>query len=92
MARITVEDCLEHVDNRFELVLVSAKRSRQLAKGVEPLLPWENDKPTVMALREIAAGLIEPQTLEDGDRAAQDAAEALERALAEELASRDAED
>jgi DNA-directed RNA polymerase subunit omega len=92
MARITVEDCLEHVDNRFELVLVSAKRARQLAKGVEPLLPWENDKPTVMALREIAAGLIEPQTLEEGDRAAQDAAEALERALAEELASRDAED
>jgi DNA-directed RNA polymerase subunit omega len=56
------------------------------------LLPWENDKPTVMALREVAAGLIEPQTLEEGDRAAQDAAEALERALAEELASRDAED
>lgn len=92
MARITVEDCLEHVDNRFELVLVSTKRARQLSKGVEPLLPWENDKPTVMALREIAAGLIEQQTLEEGDRAAQDAAEALERALAEELASRDAED
>lgn len=92
MARITVEDCLEHVDNRFELVLVSTKRARQLAKGVEPLLPWENDKPTVMALREIAAGLIEPQILEEGDRAAQDAAEALERALAAELASRDAED
>jgi DNA-directed RNA polymerase subunit omega len=92
MARITVEDCLEHVDNRFELVLVASKRARQLAKGVEPLLPWENDKSTVMALREVAAGLIEPQTLEEGDRAAQDAAEALERALAEELASRDAED
>lgn len=92
MARITVEDCLEHVDNRFELVLVATKRARQLAKGVEPLLPWENDKPTVMALREVAAGLIEPQTLEEGDRAAQNAAEQLEKALAAELAARDAEE
>lgn len=59
MARVTVEDCLEHLDNRFELVLVSAKRARQLATGgKEPGLPWENDKPTVMALREIAAGLV----------------------------------
>jgi DNA-directed RNA polymerase subunit omega len=92
MARITVEDCLEHVDNRFELVLVATKRARQLSKGVEPLLPWENDKSTVMALREIAAGLIEPQTLEEGDRAAQNAAEQLEKALAAELAARDAEE
>jgi DNA-directed RNA polymerase subunit omega len=59
MARVTVEDCLEHLDNRFELVLVSAKRARQLATGgKDPGLPWENDKPTVMALREIAAGLV----------------------------------
>lgn len=59
MARVTVEDCLEKLDNRFELVLVSAKRARQLATGgKEPGLPWENDKPTVMALREIAAGLV----------------------------------
>lgn len=57
MARVTVEDCLEHLDNRFELVLVAAKRARQLATGgKEPALPWENDKPTVMALREIASG------------------------------------
>lgn len=57
MARVTVEDCLEHLDNRFELVLVAAKRARQLATGgKEPALAWENDKPTVMALREIAAG------------------------------------
>lgn len=59
MARVTVEDCLEQLDNRFELVLVAAKRARQLATGgKEPGLPWENDKPTVMALREIAAGQV----------------------------------
>lgn len=57
MARVTVEDCLENLDNRFELVLVAAKRARQLATGgKEPFLAWENDKPTVMALREIADG------------------------------------
>ncbi|MGV8841991.1 MAG: DNA-directed RNA polymerase subunit omega [Pseudomonas sp.] len=60
MARVTVEDCLEHVLNRFELVMLATKRSRQLATGgKEPLLAWENDKPTVLALREIAAGLID---------------------------------
>jgi len=60
MARVTVEDCLENVDNRFELVMVSTKRARQLANGgKEPFLDWENDKPTVVALREIAAGLID---------------------------------
>ncbi|KAF1028561.1 MAG: DNA-directed RNA polymerase subunit omega [Pseudomonas sp.] len=59
MARVTVEDCLEHVDNRFELVMLSTKRARQLATGgKEPLVQWENDKPTVVALREIADGLI----------------------------------
>lgn len=57
MARITVEDCLEHVDNRFELVLVAAKRARQLMRGsADPTVPWENDKATVVALREIATG------------------------------------
>ena len=56
MARITVEDCLSNVDNRFDLVLLATKRARQLSRGVEPLLPWENDKVTVVALREIAAG------------------------------------
>jgi DNA-directed RNA polymerase subunit omega len=57
MARITVEDCLEHVANRFELVMVAAKRARQLMRGsVDPTVPWENDKPTVVALREIANG------------------------------------
>lgn len=57
MARITVEDCLEHVENRFKLVILSAKRARQLMKGTaQPKVPWENDKPTVVALREIAQG------------------------------------
>ncbi|QAX81402.1 DNA-directed RNA polymerase subunit omega [Candidatus Pseudomonas adelgestsugas] len=59
MARITVEDCLKHVDNRFELVMLSAKRARQLATGnKEPMVQQENDKPTVLALREIARGLM----------------------------------
>jgi len=58
MARLTVEDCLEHVDNRFNLVLLASKRARQLALGAKPMVDAENDKPTVIALREIAAGLI----------------------------------
>ena len=66
MARITVEDCLDHVDNRFELVMVSSKRARQLAiGGKEPLVPWENDKPTVVALREIELGLVTAAILEE---------------------------
>ena len=64
MARITVEDCLDHVDNRFELVMVGSKRARQLAvEGRPALVPEENDKPTVIALREIAAGLVSPAIL-----------------------------
>lgn len=57
MARITVEDCLKHVNNRFELVIIASKRARQLSKNsVDPMVPAENDKCTVLALREIAAG------------------------------------
>lgn len=67
MARITVEDCLDNVDNRFQLVLVAAKRARQLAMGYEPLLDWENDKPTVVALREIADGLVNRDVLDEVD-------------------------
>ncbi len=64
MARITVEDCLEHVDNRFELVLVGTKRARQIATGgKDPMVPEENDKPTVIALREIEEGFIKPSIL-----------------------------
>lgn len=68
MARITVEDCLDHVDNRFELVMVSSKRARQIAVGgKEPLVPEEKDKPTVIALREIEAGLIDASILTEED-------------------------
>lgn len=65
MARITVEDCLENIENRFQLVLVASKRARQLALGADPLVPTENDKPTVIALREIAANLINSSILEN---------------------------
>ena len=65
MARVTVEDCLDKVDNRFQLVLVATKRARQLANGVQPLIEWENDKPTIVALREIADGLIGPSILDE---------------------------
>lgn len=80
MARVTVEDCLEHVDNRFDLVVLATKRARQLANGVEPLLPWENDKPTVMALREIAEGLINSENINPKEEEKTDA-EAAEEAL-----------
>lgn len=59
MARVTVEDCLTQVENRFELVILSAKRARQLANGAEATLEWDKDKPTVMALRELAENSID---------------------------------
>lgn len=65
MARVTVEDCLEHVDNRFQLVLVATKRARQISLGAEPLVPVDNDKPTVIALREIAEGLVTSAILDE---------------------------
>jgi len=65
MARITVEDCLDNVDNRFQLVLVATRRARQLALGSEPLVEVENDKPTVLALREIAEGLVTRDILDE---------------------------
>lgn len=69
MARVTVEDCLENVENRFELVMVSSKRARQIAtEGKTPLVPLENDKPTVLALREIAEGLINASILTEPER------------------------
>ncbi|HIN17637.1 MAG TPA: DNA-directed RNA polymerase subunit omega, partial [Gammaproteobacteria bacterium] len=63
MARVTVEDCLEKIDNRFDLVLVAAKRTRQLMLGADPLVPDDRDKPTVIALREIAEGLVTSEIL-----------------------------
>ena len=68
MARVTVEDCLEHVDNRFELVLLGARRARQIdTGGKEPKVEEDNDKPTVIALREIAEGLIDKNLIDFED-------------------------
>lgn len=72
MARITVEDCTQNIPNMFELVLVAAKRARQLANGAEPMVEWDNDKPTVVALREIADGHIDKGILEERDQPADD--------------------
>jgi len=72
MARVTVEDCLENVDNRFELVMLASKRARQIVlQGAEPLVPAENDKPTVIALREIAEGKVTPETMAAAEAAAE---------------------
>ncbi len=68
MARITVEDCSEKIPNMFQLVLVAAKRARQLVNGAEPMVEWENDKPTVVALREIAEGYITEEILLQRDQ------------------------
>ncbi len=65
MARVTVEDCLQNVDNLFQLVLLASQRARRLANGAEATVPVENDKPTVLALREIAAGNITPEMLRE---------------------------
>lgn len=66
MARVTVEDCLKNVINRFELVMVASKRARELMNGsAEPLVPWDNDKPTVVALREIAENLVNASILDE---------------------------
>jgi len=64
MARVTVTDCLENVENRFQLVLIASKRARQLSMGAKPLVEEEDDKPTVIALREIADGLVDASILE----------------------------
>ena len=64
MARITVEDCLNRINNRFDMVLTATKRARQIANGAEPMVEEENDKPTVIALREIADGLIDPENVD----------------------------
>jgi len=64
MARVTVSDCLERVDNRFELVLMASRRARQLMDGAEASLELEDDKPTVVALREIAEGNITNEALD----------------------------
>lgn len=81
MARVTVEDCLENVDNRFQLVLVATKRARQLALGAEAFVEEDNDKPTVLALREIAEGHVTREILEE--KIEEDILEFLEEGEAE---------
>ncbi len=78
MARITVEDCVARVNNRFELVLMATKRARQIVRGSEPLVEEENDKATVIALREIASGQVTPAILDEPEQ------ESLEDQLFEE--------
>ncbi len=65
MARVTVEDCLNKVDNQFELTLVASKRARQLARGAEARVNWDHDKPTVVALREISEDLVDRSVLDE---------------------------
>ena len=88
MARITVEDCLEHVDNIFDLVMIASKRARRLANGATPLVDWENDKPTVVALREIAAGVVTPEMLEAPVQTPEELFAAETRAQEELMAAR----
>ena len=85
MARITVEDCLENVDNRFELVRIATRRARQINKyGAEPFVPEENDKPTVIALREIAQGLINDEVLDAQEMTPEDDALEIPFGLSDE--------
>ena len=79
MARVTVQDAVEKVGNRFDLVLVAARRARQMqVGGKDPLVPEENDKPTVIALREIEEGLVTNQILDVRERQEQQEQEAAE--------------
>ena len=64
MARLTVEDCMNNVSNRYDLVVLASKRARQLALGADPLVPEDGDKPTVIALREIANGLVTDENVD----------------------------
>lgn len=83
MARITVEDCLDNVANRFELVLTATRRARQISHGAEALVDEENDKPTVIALREIAGDLIDAEGV-DMIQAQLEAAEVFDNQESEE--------
>jgi len=81
MARVTVEDAVDIVGNRFDLVLIASRRARQIATGgKEPLVERENDKPTVLALREIEAGLITTEVMDGYDNHAQIQQESAELA------------
>lgn len=85
MARITVEDCLDKVDNRFELVMVASKRARAISTGgKEPLVQEDSDKPTVIALREIADDMITPEDIMAADKEPEELEMVLDQAPSEE--------
>ncbi|QUM74883.1 DNA-directed RNA polymerase subunit omega [Moritella sp. 24] len=87
MARVTVEDAVQQVGNRFDLILMAARRARQLQiNGKEPLVAPENDKPTVIALREIEAGLMSNELMDAGDRQEQQEHEAQQIAAVAAIA------
>jgi len=90
MARVTIEDCIERCTNQFELILVATKRARQIERGADPKVPLENDKPTVVALREIADGLVDRKSLEEQEAREATEAMAAEAAAAAEKASQSA--
>ncbi len=90
MARVTVEDCLENMVNRFQLVLVATARARQLAYGSAPLVPDDNDKPTVIALREIAEGLVDASILDEKPETLSDYMDTGQSVAGEEGAEADA--
>lgn len=85
MARVTVEDCLENLENRFELVLVASRRARQIANGRETLVEEENDKPTVIALREISEGLVDAAILDEAPEVEDSFAQMTDEQAAAEL-------
>ena len=89
MARVTVEDAVEQVGNRFDLVLIAARRARQLSvEGKEPLVDEDNDKPTVIALREIEEGLVTTETMDAQDRQERQEREAAELAAVAAIADK----
>jgi len=85
MARVTVEDAVDQIGNRFDLILVASRRARQLAiQGKEAMVPWKNEKPTVIALREIEGGFIDAARLDAEEQ------QTMQRRDAEDLAAVDA--
>ncbi|GLP95376.1 DNA-directed RNA polymerase subunit omega [Paraferrimonas sedimenticola] len=87
MARVTVEDAVDKIGNRFDLILVASRRARQIAvQGKDPMVEEENDKPTVLALREIEEGLVTAQTLDSDERQALREKEAAEIAAVAAIA------
>ncbi|CAG8999562.1 MAG: DNA-directed RNA polymerase subunit omega [Candidatus Celerinatantimonas neptuna] len=88
MARVTVEDAVKKIGNRFDLILMAARRARQLAEGKEPLVQEDNDKPTVIALREIEGGLIDGEVMDAQDRQERQEREAAELAAVAAIADK----